>query len=77
MINSENFNYSVIELNLVAIAGRKLLPISPPALDSLVYLSPVLINDCIEDMATFTVLAKIKSTECFFNTKVVLARLAW
>ena len=54
-------------------ARRKFLPISIPGLAGeifypLIFLSRV--NDYIDDMATFTALAKIYSIEYFCNTKV-------
>ena len=56
-------------------ARRKFSPISPSALYwrnfyCVNFLSCVYVNDYIEDMATFTALAKIYSTEYFCNTKV-------
>ena len=53
-------------------ARRKFSPILPPALaGENLYLQNFLpcINDYIEDMATFTALAKIYFTEYFCNTK--------
>ena len=56
-------------------ARRKFSPISPSALIGEIIITrifcPVLI-DYIEDMATFTALAKIYSTEYFCNTKVAV-----
>ena len=40
---------------------RKFLPISPPVLVGENFIHKLFSNDCIEDMATFTVLVKILS----------------
>ena len=51
-------------------ARRESSPILPPALISKnfhIFLSGA--NDCTEDIATFTVLVKINSTEYFCNTR--------
>ena len=52
---------------------QKFSPILPPAIIGEIFLSANFlscVNDYIEDMATFTTLAKIYSTEYFCNTKV-------
>ena len=41
-----------------------------PSLAKNLFLSLNFVNDCIEDMANFTALAKILSTKNFCNTKV-------
>ena len=47
---------------------RKLSPASPPAIIGEIYICKC-VNDYIEDMATFTALMKIYSTEYFCNVK--------
>ena len=54
---------------------RKNLPISLPTLILSTNLFSC-VNDCIEDMATFTVLTKILSTNCSCNTEVHVAGLS-
>ena len=56
---------------------RKFLPISPPALvgENFIHKFFSYINHCIEDMATFTVLAKILSANYSCNIEVHVAGL--
>ena len=52
---------------------EKVSPILPPAIIGEIFIFANFlscVNDYIEDMATFTVLAKIYSTKYFCNTKV-------
>ena len=62
---------------LEVFTGRKFLPISPPALvgENFIHKLFSYVNDCIEDMATFTVLAKILSANYSCNTEVHVAGL--
>ena len=54
--------------SLQLLYSRKVSPIWPPALMDEKFF--VLCYDYIKDMATFTALAKVYSTEYFCNTKV-------
>ena len=47
------------------------MPISPPALTKIYHTNFLYcVKDCIEDIATFTALAKFFSVNFFYNTKV-------
>ena len=55
-------------------ARRKILPILAPTLISKIFIRE-LVNDYIDNTATFTTLVKLNSVKCFYSTKVYTDRL--